>query len=338
MNLMKMAWKVYKEQQLKKEKLSGFTFSFYNRQTVVFVLTSRCNFNCRHCLREDTQVKDLPFEIARAVVEEAKKYHFRHLSFTGGEPLLYPHFKELIELTVQKGYVFNFATNGWLFSDFLPLFSKYHNRITEIVFSVESHNRDKNDFMRKQGCFDKLLDNFDACRRNKIPFSILTVISPLNYEEIIDIGQFARRQKAKALIFATMLPCSRTHKNKLILDAKKRQELFVVLKDFSKIIKMPVFMTGSIRANSNIVMCNSVAMRDIAVDYEGNIIRCCDLAGHKEAEICSLKDKSFEEALKLWAEDSRRFISRRIEEYKGKSNIEDIDFNSCFYCMYKLGK
>jgi hypothetical protein len=139
-----------------------------------------------------------------------------------------------------------------------------------------------------------------------------------------------------------MLPCPNTQKNKLVLDAAKRQELFFVLKELHKIIKLPVIITTEIRAYSNIALCDAFQMYIVFVDVNGNLTRCCVLSDYdseclaKSGIVTSLKDKTFGEGLKKLSEHISELTCVRIEDYKKHPDSEHIDFNSCFYCIHKL--
>jgi MoaA/NifB/PqqE/SkfB family radical SAM enzyme len=311
-------------------------------QRLVFIVTSRCNFTCKHCLRDLKNTEDLPLEIAQKVLEEAKKFNFKNIALTGGEPLLYPHLKELIHAATKLNYGFSVITNGFIFSDFADFFIEKKDNLRSIGFSLESSHEESNDFMRKDGSFKKLNDDFSFCHRHKIPFHILTVITPQNYTELFDIALFAKKKGAQLLQVATTLPCPRSKENNLTLTPELRQELFLSLKVLPQMIKFPVIFSGAIRVNSNIQLCDNLGMREVTINTKGDLIQCCDFANYQSASlatippIASLKSISFSEALKKLSESIHRFNCMRIDDYGSRDKINDIDFNSCFYCFDKL--
>jgi len=344
MKPMRFLWKRYKNQLIKQAKKIKTHQSFFARQSLILIVTSKCNFSCKHCLVDFNDTRDLPFEIAQKAILGAKRYNFKNVVLTGGEPFLYSRFKELIEFIVKNNYTFSLVTNGWNFKKFADFLKRYKDRIASIAFSLESVDKKLHDFMRRQDSFDRLMEDFRICRKYKIPFEIVTAIGPSNYGEILDISIFAKGHGAKCVAFTTMLPCPRTQKNKLVLDAAKRQELFSMLRGLYKITKLPVDIAADIRANSNIKLCLALNMNEVTVDVDGNLVHCCELAGYDSKSIShgavatSLKDKSFDEALKILSEYIHKFICGRIEDYKIQPDTDHIDFNSCFYCVDKLGK
>ncbi len=64
-------------------------------ERIEFVVTNRCNSNCRHCLVDKNKRKSKPaavgIELATKVIKEvAVKYSLQSLMTFGGEPLLFP--------------------------------------------------------------------------------------------------------------------------------------------------------------------------------------------------------------------------------------------------------
>lgn len=337
MNISQIAWNYYKNQILKNPQKD------YSRAgSLILIVTSKCNFKCRHCLRDFSQARDLSFEIAQKAIEGAKKYNFKLVGLTGGEPLLYPDFKPLIEFIVANGYMFSLVTNGLNFKQFAPLFKKHRDKISFIAFSLESTDRKQHDFMRQKGSFDALLEDFQICRESKIPFRTVTAVSTMNYEQIFDIALFAKKKGAKSLAMTTVLPCPRSEDNQFVLNAKQREELFFSLRGLTKIIKLPIFISADIHALNNLRLCNPLDMLDVSIDMDGNIVQCCELANFdspavtRRAIVTSLADQSFDDAFKILSEHLHKFTCRRIEDYKLVPDPAHIDFNSCFYCIRRL--
>ncbi|MBI5873628.1 MAG: radical SAM protein [Candidatus Omnitrophica bacterium] len=344
MNIQKIIWQSYKNRILRDKQDFLPNISNFIPGNLVFVITSRCNFACKHCLRNFDSAQDLPFEILEKVVLSAKKYNFKYACLTGGEPLLYPQFNEAIELFVKNNYAFSIVTNGYDFEKAVPILSKYKNRIAFVAFSLESTDRKKHDAIRKAGSFDKLLEDFDICRAAGIPFRVITAASCANYDEMFDIAVFVKKKGAKAFAVTTVLPCPRSEDNNMVLTAQKRQELFVLLRQLTKTIKFPIMLGSDIRANNNIQLCNSFYLKDFTVDMNANLLQCCELSNfddeniRKNAVIADLKTCSFDDALKMLSGHIHNFNCARIEDYKKELGTEGIDFNSCFYCVRKLSQ
>ncbi len=119
--------------------------------TTAFELTPICNLNCRMCYvrlgkrQADAMggVRSLPFwlDIAEQFVKEGNLF----LLLTGGEPLLFPHFKELYTQLHEMGIVLSVNTNALLLDEeTVDLFAKYPPRFVRLTLygaSNETYER-----------------------------------------------------------------------------------------------------------------------------------------------------------------------------------------------------
>src|ERR1700722_14109667 len=84
-----------------------------------FAGTYQCNLNCAHCCVPIEWPDRLDIPTALRFLEDAHAYGIGILSFTGGEPFLYPEFlHELCRRGVELGFRFDkIMTNGVWFKD-----------------------------------------------------------------------------------------------------------------------------------------------------------------------------------------------------------------------------
>ena len=89
----------------------------YLGEKQIFVRFFNCNLSCAYC---DTKLDRFTEYEPNELFEEIKLYRdkFHSISFTGGEPLLYADFLEIIlGLTSEYGHKHYLETNGTLFSE-----------------------------------------------------------------------------------------------------------------------------------------------------------------------------------------------------------------------------
>jgi len=107
-----------------KEKMEHVTRSFLkSRKLGIVSVTKRCNLSCVYCrgemdewydvLSQNTNNIDLKKNDIPALVEICRKYDFAEILLTGGEPLEYPYFEELISALQSNGIIFSIHTNGF---------------------------------------------------------------------------------------------------------------------------------------------------------------------------------------------------------------------------------
>jgi MoaA/NifB/PqqE/SkfB family radical SAM enzyme len=343
MGLLQKSWQFYKKQILNQDVEKLRPRFINNSKSLVFYITSKCNFTCRHCMRDFSDQRELPLELAKSIVNSAKHYNYNRIVFTGGEPFLYSGVREISDYCASRNLGIHFVSNGWLFQDYVDIFRKYRNRAT-VAFSLEDDNASGHDFIRRKGSFARQLKNFKLARKHKIPFRVIFTISPRNYDKVFNMALFAKKQGARALAFTTMLPCPKTKEYGLVLDKPSRQKLFVLLIKLRKIIRLPIVIAADIRAESGVQMCRSLKMEELTVDVEGNFVHCCEMAGFDSAVVASHslvkknKQESFAQGFKKLNQYVDNFSCQRIDDYQEQQDIHDIDFNSCFYCLSKLLK
>ena len=85
-----------------------------------FYLAEGCNLACRHCWlapkldSTGSQYPTLPVELFETAIREAKPLGLGAVKLTGGEPLLHPHFMQLLEIIRREELGLMVETNGLL--------------------------------------------------------------------------------------------------------------------------------------------------------------------------------------------------------------------------------
>ena len=83
---------------------------------VAWQITNECNLACLHCIEESGPGKAFKDELDRegvlAVVDQLMDHEVPYLSFSGGEPMLHPHFFEMVERVTSRGSQLKIETNG----------------------------------------------------------------------------------------------------------------------------------------------------------------------------------------------------------------------------------
>lgn len=77
-------------------------------------LTENCNFNCKFCSVNEKSKKYISINLIKKVLNELKKNNIYDVYYTGGEPMLHPNFKEIVEYTFKLGFRQTILTNGSL--------------------------------------------------------------------------------------------------------------------------------------------------------------------------------------------------------------------------------
>lgn len=82
-----------------------------------WMITGRCNYNCLHCFNaaDNSRLQsEFSLEEAERLIAEAEKCGINAFTITGGEPMLHPHFLEILRRIYDRGmFVEELNTNGY---------------------------------------------------------------------------------------------------------------------------------------------------------------------------------------------------------------------------------
>ena len=96
-----------------------------DREVCLF-LTLKCNQNCRYCHRF-LGIDEVSFEDNKRIINKIAEDGIKNMTFTGGEPLLYPNIIELVKLAKEKGLKVKLITNGSVLANNPKIFKiSYH--------------------------------------------------------------------------------------------------------------------------------------------------------------------------------------------------------------------
>lgn len=85
-------------------------------------ITNCCNFNCSFCLSTKREKRFLSVDEFDYITNEVKKYSDYIYLHVLGEPMLHPHFFELLRIAKNKGLNINLTTNGSLIKKYADIF------------------------------------------------------------------------------------------------------------------------------------------------------------------------------------------------------------------------
>lgn len=144
--------------------------------------TSACNLKCLGCWAADYDKKsELSFDKLDELLTDARKLGVSDIVLSGGEPLMRK--ADVIRLC-EKHHKLPFAlfTNGTLIDE---AFADEMNRLgnLNVFISIEGF-REKTDFRRGEGTFDKVIKAMDILRSRDIGFGFSVCYHSKNYEEV----------------------------------------------------------------------------------------------------------------------------------------------------------
>ena len=161
--------------------------------TLQWHVTQICDLHCRHCYdRSDRKEMELSqgMRVLDDLYDFSKAHHvYTQVTFTGGNPLLYPHFNALYQEAADRGFMTAILGN--------PMPCK---RIEEILalqkpefYQVSLEGlREQNDFIRGAGHFDRTLDFLDLLRELGIYSMVMLTLTRANMDEVLELAELLR--------------------------------------------------------------------------------------------------------------------------------------------------
>jgi len=134
---------------------------------------SACNLRCVMCFQSDKTFTKKPFmgvmklDTFKKIIDEAHAGGTKAITLASrGEPTLNKHLAEMLEYTKGKFLEVKVNTNATLLTDEL-CHSILSSGVTELVFSIDSAEKELYENIRLKGKFDKVIENIKNFHRIK---------------------------------------------------------------------------------------------------------------------------------------------------------------------------
>jgi len=154
---------------------------------VAWQITNECNLACMHCIEESGPGKRFKDELTEAqvfsVLEQMMTLEIPYLSFSGGEPMLHPHFFAMAEYVCSRGGQLKVETNG----HFLTPETCARLRdlgVKAVQVSLDGASRPTFNRIRVLGEFDRCVEGIRHLREAGVPIEINFSPTQFNIHEV----------------------------------------------------------------------------------------------------------------------------------------------------------
>lgn len=155
-----------------------------------------CNFRCQHCcitkLRRPEGDRCFTVEDVKELSRQADEIGLAHIVITGGEPLVFPDFDEIVKAIDPKKFYITSDTNGWLLDEKKAKHLKDIG-VDKIQLSLDSLSEEEHDdFRRAPGAYKKALKAIDAAQKAGLDLIVQTVVTKqrVRSREFLDFLKF----------------------------------------------------------------------------------------------------------------------------------------------------
>lgn len=165
------------------------TDTYYKGSFFLF-LHELCNANCYFCYLDPSKVKNIDLNKnillnIDTLFKSLKVNHFREIRISGGEPLIYSNFSEIIALVNKYQFEYTLLTNGIELKNNIQLLTM--NKPKKITISFHTIQNTKEIYQIEDYKSDDIIKNIKLLILERINITISILVLEENFEEITDI-------------------------------------------------------------------------------------------------------------------------------------------------------
>ena len=326
----------------------------YPLNQIYFYLTEGCNLRCRHCWiapkyqTEGNSYPALDLELFKSIIDQAKPLGLAGVKLTGGEPLLHPKIREILEYIQTQDLRLIVETNGVLCT---PELAKKMAacKDTFISVSLDGAEVETHEWVRGvTGCFEAALGGIRNLAELGLRPQVIMTIMRQNRDQMESVVRLAERLGAGSVKFNIVQPTARGERMHFTGEALEIDELV----DLGKWAEN----TLSAATNLNLYYDHPIAFRPLGKIFgeNGNGCSVCGILGilgvlaDGSYALCGIgetvSDLVFGHArvdiLKhVWSRSSvlqeiREALPHRLEGICGDCLMKEMCFGSCLAQNY----
>ncbi|BBO68813.1 selenobiotic family peptide radical SAM maturase [Desulfosarcina alkanivorans] len=163
--------------------------------TLQWHVTQACDLHCRHCYDRSDR-KPMPAEMAMAILnmfyDFCRRMHVRgQVTFTGGNPLLYPHFDQVYRKASDYGFGIAILGNPTP----IDRIGKLMEIAPPLYFQISLEGlAEHNDYIRGKGHFNRSLAFLDALRSLGIYTMVMLTLTRDNLDQVLPLAELLRKR------------------------------------------------------------------------------------------------------------------------------------------------
>ena len=191
---------------------------------LIWIFTAKCNLSCRHCYVQPrfSKIPELELNEKLRVIEEAGELGIDYIGFSGGEPLVHPHFPLLLERCHDLGMVNSIVTNGIALSyERARMLARYD---VYVNVSVDGPDARTHELLRGPGTWSRLMKGIGALREAGVDFSMVMAVCRYNYLRSGDYVELAERLGAVRVSLIPVMRSGMAANSDLLVDSREYAE------------------------------------------------------------------------------------------------------------------
>jgi len=277
------------------------SYDHYYPQHSSIELTDQCNYKCEHCYRSSSPSSSLhlDFEKVTGYINSLWENGGTVLELTGGEPLLYKHFFEVVDFAYSRMDLIGILSNGYyLQEEAVERLAKYKDKIMFNI-SMDSYRPEFHDkFRGKAGAFAKTVKAMELLGKHGFTYRAAMSVTRENFFDIEGTIKLAKQHGAKIFGMTSILDVGRGED----LHAGKKEEVdkeyALKCREYEKYIlenyRSYIHMVTPEQSNSLKKTNCGLIHRSVTVGPDGEL-RPCVMFGGDVIKIGNIYKQSFKE-------------------------------------------
>ncbi|MEW6521518.1 MAG: thio(seleno)oxazole modification radical SAM maturase SbtM [Thermodesulfobacteriota bacterium] len=161
--------------------------------TLQWHITQVCDLHCKHCYDRSDRMA-LPLDRGLAILDDLRGFCRAHqvqgqVSFSGGNPLLYPHFLELYQGAVDRGLLAAILGNPAPRAVMEKILAIHKPEFFQVSLEgLQEHN----DYIRGKGHFARVLDFLELLQELGIYSMVMLTLTRDNLEQVLPLAELLR--------------------------------------------------------------------------------------------------------------------------------------------------
>ena len=151
-------------------------------------LTDMCPLNCKHCYVSKNKKLMMDEDLIKKIIYQIKSLKIEQVQLTGGEPLLHPHFFEILTELINAGVFVHVFTSGFVYDqNIINRFDEFDKRKLLIQVSIDGLKHYHDAFRRKSGSFERAIEFLKLMNSNGFNTVVGLTVIDQPYEELSEL-------------------------------------------------------------------------------------------------------------------------------------------------------
>lgn len=257
--------------EVTKEYLEGY-------KMLNIYITNACNLKCKHCfmLSGNKLENELTLGAWMKVLTSFKENGGEFVTFSGGEPLMFKNFPQIISHAHDLGLKSTVLSNGLLWSD--KLIHELAPFIDEIQFSLDGVDEETNSVVRGSGHFEKVVDTIVKFANAGVKTSVATTFTYDNlnentqtrYKNLVDL--IKEKTFGKDVFFKLskkLLPGRNVN-----FTAEENEKYSAIIKNIEKHVDENADYDNFLAGHTANLVAINCGLGGISISSDGNVYFC----------------------------------------------------------------